>query len=287
MDPKLRARYFQEEGTGWRLSASVRRAVQFSQHNLVTEPPPANDFHVVFCRNVLIYFEGEQLRKILHSLVSALVPGGFLVVAVPELPLLAELSVERVEHEGVVVYRKVEKARVAELPKRPTAAVRSQPRRTVTPLPRAVPVQKARVGLPRPPQRSAPVEAAVPGSLYEQARAAARSGDLAAAERLAAQVAESELLPEAFLLLAMAAESRSDLQRAIEEVRRALYLEPSLVMGHAMLVALHTKSGAPGEADRARRNALRLLEGVDEESLVRAVEPITAGTLRRALGERA
>ncbi|MGA9522286.1 MAG: protein-glutamate O-methyltransferase CheR, partial [Myxococcaceae bacterium] len=142
MDPKLRARFFQEEGTGWRLSAPVRRAVQFSQHNLVTEPPPANDFHVVFCRNVLIYFEGEQLRKVLQSLVSALVPGGFLVVAVPELPLVAELPVERVEHEGVVVYRKVEKVRTADAPKRPVAAARSSPRRALTPVPRTAVIQK-------------------------------------------------------------------------------------------------------------------------------------------------
>ncbi len=284
MDPQVRARFFEEQGGAWRLNGSVRRAVQFSQHNLVTEPPPANNFHIVFCRNVLIYFEGEQLRKVLQGLVSALVPGGFLVVAVPELPLISELPLERVEHQGVVVYRKVDQVRAA-APKPAPPSSLPLPRRAPATAPRTTPTLKLRKAQVAPPLPT-PAPAAPSESLYEQAREAARSGDLATAEKLAGQVAQTQLLPEAWLLLAMAAESRRDLQRAIDAVRRALYLDPGLVMGHAMLVALHTKMGASEEADRARRNALRLLDGVHEETLVRAVEPITAGTLRRALGER-
>jgi chemotaxis protein methyltransferase CheR len=47
-------------------SPSLRRHIVFSQHNLVTDRSFA-EFHVIFCRNVLIYFD-KQLQHHVHSL---------------------------------------------------------------------------------------------------------------------------------------------------------------------------------------------------------------------------
>jgi chemotaxis protein methyltransferase CheR len=81
----------------------------------------------------------------------------------------------------------------------------------------------------------------------------------------------------------MAAESRGDLKAAVDQVRKALYLEPSLATAHAFLVSLYQRLGRPGEAERARRNALDALAGMDEGAMLRGVEAMTAGALRRAL----
>jgi chemotaxis protein methyltransferase CheR len=81
----------------------------------------------------------------------------------------------------------------------------------------------------------------------------------------------------------MAAESRGDLAAAVEAARRALYLEPALAMAHATLVTLFRRLGRPEDADRARRNALRAIEGLPDRALLRGVEPISAGALRAAL----
>ncbi len=121
----------------------------------------------------------------------------------------------------------------------------------------------------------------VAGSL-EQALAAARAGQFDVAEEFA-RLAARELSPEAYLLLAMVAEGREDVQGAVAAVRKALYLEPQLAIAHAMLVALYGRLGQPEEAERARRNALRALEGLDDEHVLRGVEAMTAGGLRRAL----
>ena len=119
--------------------------------------------------------------------------------------------------------------------------------------------------------------------LFESAREAARRGELDLAEQLAKQCATAEMLPEAYLLLSIAAETRGQIAEAVDAIRRALYLEPSLAAGHATLVALFTRQGRREEAERARRNALQALEGLDDAALVRGVEAITAGALRRAL----
>ncbi|HZI03997.1 MAG TPA: chemotaxis protein CheR, partial [Archangium sp.] len=143
--------------------------------------------------------------------------------------------------------------------------------------------QALRVGqAPAPtPSSQPPAGSSVPETL-EQAVAAARAGQFDLAEELA-RLAARELSPEAYLLLAMVAEGREDVQGAVAAVRKALYLEPQLAIGHAMLVALYGRLGQPEEAERARRNALRALEGLDDEHVLRGVEAMTAGGLRRAL----
>ncbi|MGZ3458094.1 MAG: CheR family methyltransferase, partial [Archangium sp.] len=151
----------------------------------------------------------------------------------------------------------------------------------VPPSPPAAPATRATTPIPLLPSSQSPDEPLVPETL-EQARAAARAGQYDLAEELA-RMAARDLSPEAYLLLAMVSEGRGDVQGAVAAVRKALYLEPQLAIGHAMLVALYGQLGQHEEAERARRNALRALEGLDDEHVLRGVEAMTAGGLRRAL----
>ncbi|WP_426750960.1 CheR family methyltransferase [Myxococcus sp. Y35] len=116
----------------------------------------------------------------------------------------------------------------------------------------------------------------------ERAIDAARAGRFEEAETLAREAAKA-LIPEAYLLLSMVAEMRGDLNGAVEAVRKALYLEPQLALGHASLVALYGRMERREDAERARQNALRALDGLDDEHPLRGVETMTAGGLRQAL----
>ncbi|WP_141589061.1 protein-glutamate O-methyltransferase CheR [Myxococcus sp. AB056] len=116
----------------------------------------------------------------------------------------------------------------------------------------------------------------------ERAIIAARAGHFEEAEALAREAAKA-LVPEAYLLLSMVAEVRGDLNGAVDAVRKALYLEPRLALGHATLVALYGRMDRPEDAERARQNALRALDGLDDEHPLRGVETMTAGGLRQAL----
>jgi chemotaxis protein methyltransferase CheR len=65
------------------LSPSLRDNIVFSQHNLVSDGP-FNEFHVVLCRNVLIYFTRPLQERALELLHASLVPFGLLGVGTGE-----------------------------------------------------------------------------------------------------------------------------------------------------------------------------------------------------------
>ena len=71
-----------EDGVGGRPGAAGR-LVEFRRHNLVLDPaPPPGDgpFDLIACRNVLIYFDGETVERVIASLERALAPDGMLVL---------------------------------------------------------------------------------------------------------------------------------------------------------------------------------------------------------------
>jgi chemotaxis protein methyltransferase CheR len=65
----------------FRVKAALRQHVSFHQLNLLErEPPFADLFQVIFCRNVMIYFDRETQEELVVRLARRLVPGGYLCV---------------------------------------------------------------------------------------------------------------------------------------------------------------------------------------------------------------
>lgn len=66
---------------GWfRIRPEVRQHVQFQQHNLMQPLQTTQKFDLIFLRNVLIYFELEDKKRIVLNMLEALKPGGYLLV---------------------------------------------------------------------------------------------------------------------------------------------------------------------------------------------------------------
>jgi chemotaxis protein methyltransferase CheR len=82
LDAGQRARYFEARGDQLAAGERLRALVTFARHNLTADPPPAafGPFHLILCRNVLIYFDGHTVAQVLGLLSRALVPGGMLVL---------------------------------------------------------------------------------------------------------------------------------------------------------------------------------------------------------------
>lgn len=106
--PYFRQRYFRADGPLYRLDPQVASLVSFRRLNLLRPEGylPPGGFHVIFCRNVLIYFDSAAKRRTVGTLMRLLRPGGVLVVGrseslfnVPEAPPLVNLG-------GTLVYRK-------------------------------------------------------------------------------------------------------------------------------------------------------------------------------------
>lgn len=81
------SRYFQRgqgkrEGSV-RIKPDVRHHVTFAKYNLIADQP-RDMYDVIFCRNVMIYFDTPTRQKVIDRLVPALKPGGYLFVGMSE-----------------------------------------------------------------------------------------------------------------------------------------------------------------------------------------------------------
>ena len=77
-------RYFQREGDGWRVSENIRSRIDFRQANLIQDFRHLGVFDVIFCRNVLIYFDGQTKATVAARLAPALADDGYLVLGATE-----------------------------------------------------------------------------------------------------------------------------------------------------------------------------------------------------------
>ncbi|MGP4953654.1 CheR family methyltransferase, partial [Psychrobacter sp. T6-1] len=73
-------KYFTQIGEQWQIAQSLRSMVDYRQLNLLHSFASLGQFDVIYCRNVLIYFDKDTQRAVLSRLATHLRPGGFLVV---------------------------------------------------------------------------------------------------------------------------------------------------------------------------------------------------------------
>lgn len=77
-------KYFKQVGDMWQLDATVRSMVTFRPLNLLSDFTDLGSFDVVFCRNVLIYFDQPTKSGVLDRIADVLAPDGFLVLGASE-----------------------------------------------------------------------------------------------------------------------------------------------------------------------------------------------------------
>ena len=71
-------RYFRKEGANWRLNDAIRAMAAFREFNLLSDLRALGQFDVVFCRNVLIYFDQPTKTKVLEAMAAQMAPDGLL-----------------------------------------------------------------------------------------------------------------------------------------------------------------------------------------------------------------
>ena len=75
---QLLMKYFRKEDSNWRLSDPIRTMVQFREWNLLGDLRPLGRFDIVFCRNVLIYFDQATKARVLDAIAAQMPPDGLL-----------------------------------------------------------------------------------------------------------------------------------------------------------------------------------------------------------------
>jgi chemotaxis protein methyltransferase CheR len=76
----LVTRYFEKVGDQCRVVERVRRRVTVRTQDLSSDPPPRSNYHLILCRNVVIYFGRSTQERVFTAFADALAPGGFLVL---------------------------------------------------------------------------------------------------------------------------------------------------------------------------------------------------------------
>ena len=81
---QLLVKYFTQIGELWQLNAEIRAMVQHRQLNLLQDFSHLGKFDVIFCRNVLIYFDQDTKAGIFERIARMIEPDGVLVLGAAE-----------------------------------------------------------------------------------------------------------------------------------------------------------------------------------------------------------
>ena len=108
-DPAVRQRYFARETDGaWRISDEIRNRVSFGRLNLYDEPRVSllGNVDVIFCRNVIIYFDDASKRMVINNFYNRLIDGGYLLLGHSEslITLSTQFKLKHLKND--MVYQK-------------------------------------------------------------------------------------------------------------------------------------------------------------------------------------
>lgn len=268
-DLSFRERHFDRVPAGYRIRDEVRRLVHFRQVNLLDSAACASlgPKHVMFCRNLLIYFTPDAQKQAMTTLDRLLQPDGLLFVGHAEAYIFRTFGFVSAELESTLVFRKPG----TETASSRSAAHRAPVHRTVTLPPVARPVAPpppvSRVVTPAPvtaPGNKAPVDPTRPApvhNLLEEAAKLADEGRLAAAEERCQQYIKAHgPSSQAHYLLGLASDAAGRAEEAAQHYRKALYLDPghqeTLVHLALLLETLGDTRGArqlQARAEKARQ----------------------------------
>ena len=257
------SRYFSGfPGGGLSIAESVRRHVTFGNEGILQrlEKTPADSFNCIFFRNVAIYLEPRAIEKIYLGMDRVLRPGGVLIVA-PADPRPSEGLFIRVEHESSSIYMTGKGFRASDRTQassksgeggRPSKATPSfkfeslpaTAKRTTFTAAHLPSISPASTG----PSSRKPIQNGLRPVDFsanpETVIGLGNKGDVEQALKAASLLVQSEPTSKAPYLLRgqlyLAAEKRRE---AVEDFRRALFLDPEEIIGRYWFAAALNESG--------------------------------------------
>lgn len=105
---EIKSRYFTQEGDSWKIKPPVARLISFQQMNL-NEPLSLKRVprsHIVFCRNVIIYFDVDMKKRVVSSFYDNLLPGGYMMLGHSEALHKISNTFKPIYHPGTIAYKK-------------------------------------------------------------------------------------------------------------------------------------------------------------------------------------
>lgn len=272
--PETTDKWFDRKGNEFQLVPKIRSEVDFRTLNLLdpSPRPEAQNQDVIFCRNVLIYFELPAIITIAERLLQSLGPDGWLFLGASD-PHLAELTAcEVVVLPGCTGYRRTSATES-------TYALRNAPLTLIIPdesfdtpaelddlpeaQPESLPPRVAAAVVPPEPKTDlshAAINLDPALQAITRARSLANDGRLKeAGEACAAALEKFPGQPQLHLIAAVLHGEAGRWNESERAAKRALYLDRSLVLAHVALGDAIAHNGDLVGARRSFENAEALL----------------------------
>ena len=282
-ETSFRERHFVAIDDEFLLNESIRAQVSFSQGNLLAFDPgaAARRYDIIFCRNLLIYFDEPTTAAAIANLRALLADDGVLFAGYAEVPAFCRYGFAALRMPGAFALQKAAAGAApatgapaigaARLARRvgTNASTNASAGASASASAGAAPRPRAPVAPPPARAGATPISAAAPGAascsdsaaLLAQARRQADQGELQAARVSCQQaLAKDPQLGEAYFILGLVSVCAGDTPAAAQFWRRCVYLQPDHYEALCHLALLAEDSGDSAQTALLRQRAARIFE---------------------------
>ncbi len=313
----VRQRYFVRKGNQWQILPEIKKMVTFMRLNLASDMYPSENnntagYDVIFCRNVLMYFTLQQIRMVTARFHQSLNIPGYLIPGIVEsnnenFPAFFPLNVG-----NCTIYSRQDNQRMQEnlkpmhsisassgmlnLSAKRTKKLKSE-------------IQAVSLSREKPITLHVLNENTKPENLFStghydeciakcrellitepdnillldlMTRSLANSGNLTEAIPFTLKLVENRQAgPDHYYFAATIFSELGDDQKAVELLKKALYLDPHHLLSHYFIGRILKKLNNQKSAVRHLNNALELLSAFEPDHMISAADGLTAGRLKQ------
>lgn len=242
------SKYFKKTGNKYYLSDAIKNRVVFMRHNLVEDPFTLDGMQgadVVFCRNVIIYFDLPTIKKTIDRFYHALSDDGYLFLGFSESLWQIDDRFGVVEFPHTFIYKKGFVPAPA-----PSHLYVDIPEIIFESTPSPMPIP------PLPPAKREEIAPYIKKAL-ELANAADYEGALQELKHIALI---DNLCEQCYYLMGVLLERTGQLDEAIREYRRAIYVNQNLSIAYFNLGNIYAFQKNKKQALKEYNNAIKILQ---------------------------
>lgn len=288
----------------------IKKMVEFNQLNLVEDSFPSvinktNAVDIIFCRNVLMYFEPKKREKVISAFYNSLVNGGWLILGLTEIGYMADKRFNSISLKDAIIFQKAPNP--SEIPKRKISPITDRPdksakiKKSYLPKTKKIDLDVERKndslsnykkGLDLFEKGDYNNAAAVlikyiennsketykdisefPKPYYYLAKALANAGRLnSALEWCERGIEKSKLDPALYFLKSNLLQGLNKYMEAIETLKKTIYLDSDYIMAYFSLGNIYKKIDMINEAQRQYKKLLKILSQLDDNQIIKDSE---------------
>lgn len=271
LPPEYLCKYFKKDGKNYILNEDVKKLVEFKFYNLVKGPfnlPEFQNLDIIFCRNVIIYFNSKTINQVITNFYNSLNPNGYLFLGHAENLWQIPNKFTTIEFPNTFLYKKI----LHQIKKEIIEPFIAVPDIHLEKLSRQI-KQKDKL------ESSEKSEHAHLAKAIFLANQAKYNEAIAELKKI---IQFDNLHSEAYYLYGVLAYKIGNFKEAEEQFKKVIYIEPDTVLAYYNLGNIYLYQKKFKQAQRELNNTIRLLEKMPKDKYIQYSEDFTVEFLLRA-----